>query len=256
MLESTFQHIQGVGERTERHLWERGCKNWDLLIHDDFNLPKDTYRRLKAGVMESKCRLESMDHDYFRNNLPRSITWRAYENFRNHACFMDIETTGLSPEHDDVTTVCVHSPAGTESYVAGKNLGRLRDDLREFRYIVSFNGSRFDLPFLTRRMGVRFNQIHLDLLYPLRRLGYSGGLKRIEKMLGFSRDTEGVDGYDAVRLWRAYRKNSEVEVAGRRVSGEDALNLLVDYNREDTVNLESITEFVVKEMRERHRRYL
>jgi uncharacterized protein YprB with RNaseH-like and TPR domain len=254
MLESTFQHIPGVGEKTERGLWSRGCTTWDRLLDYDFKLPSGTYRRLRAGVLESKSRLHILDHGYFRARLPGGLTWRAFNAFREYACFLDIETTGLSPVYDDVTTVCVHSLGGTESYVVGVNLHELKHDLEGFRYIVSFNGSRFDLPFLARRLGVVFHQLHLDVMYPLRCLGFRGGLKSIERRLGISRETEGVTGYDAVRLWRAYENDRRIEVAGVEVGGDDALQMLLNYNREDAVNLERLAEFVVEELMRRHRK--
>ena len=248
MLESTFQHIQGIGETTEQTLWRMGCTSWSKLLKDDFGMPLPTYRKLKAGVLESKCRLEDLDHRYFRQRLRGALTWRAYNNFRKQACYIDIETTGLSPTYDEVTTVCVHTRGSTKSYVAGENLSELKKDLDEFKYIVSFNGARFDLPFLSHKKNIVFKQIHLDLMYPLRNLGYRGGLKAIEKELGINRETDGVTGYDAVRLWKAYEANTEVEVAGQKVKGKSALRLLVKYNREDTVNLRKLADLTVEKL--------
>jgi len=252
MLKSTFQHIPGVGEKTEKDLWKAGCTCWDHLLERDFGLPKEKYRRLKAGVLESMGRLESLDHHYFRECLDRNLSWRAYDNFKEYACFIDIETTGLSPSSSHVTTVCVHSPKETKSYVTGVNMEELQGDLAKYMYIVSFNGARFDLPFLSTNLGLRFDQIHLDLLYPLHSLGYKGGLKRIEEVVGISRDTAGVTGFDAVRLWSAYRNNKTIEVAGYRVRGEEALDLLVKYNRDDTVNLEKLAELTVSQLARKH----
>jgi len=249
MLTSTFQHIDGVGERRERDLWQRGCTCWEKALDDDFGLPDETYLKVKAGALESIARLEAFDHTYFREKLNRHLAWRAYNPFKEHACFIDIETTGLWPPHSHVTTVCVHSQKETKTYVRGDNLEELGRDLSKYRYIVSFNGARFDLPFLTSELGLSFDQIHLDLLYPLRSLGYSGGLKKIEKVLGIARDTDGVTGFDAVRLWNAYRHNKTIEVAGKTVSGMSALELLIEYNREDTVNLENLSEMVVGMMK-------
>ena len=252
MLRSTFQHIAGIGEKTEKELWDAGCTSWDLLLDGDYGLPPGKYRRLKAGILESKSRLDALDHKYFREALGGGLSWRAYENFREHACFIDIETTGLSPYLSHVTTVCIHSGTETKSYVSGKNMDELSADLEKYKYVVSFNGARFDLPFLSSDQGLSFDQIHLDLLYPLRNLGYRGGLKRIEQVFNISRETAGVTGFDAVRLWSAYKNDRTVEVAGCRVRGDEALDLLVRYNRDDTVNLEKLAELTVKELRKKH----
>jgi uncharacterized protein YprB with RNaseH-like and TPR domain len=123
--------------------------------------------------------------------------------------------------------------------------------LEGYRYIVTFNGARFDLPFLTERLGIRFQHLHMDLLYPLRELGHKGGLKAIETELGMRRSTEGVDGLDAVRLWHAYRHDREVHVAGKRLKGDEALKLLVEYNKEDTVNLEALADYAVAALTKR-----
>ncbi len=242
MLESTFQHIPGVGPVTEKRLWREGFHSWGEYVDNGGSKP------YKAVVLESLGRLEAGDHCYFRDRLGSHLTWRAFNPFRGDACFLDIETTGLSPVYDTVTTVCLHSSKGTRSYVAGENMKNLRNDLHEFKYIVSFNGGRFDLPFLSKSLNMGFHQIHLDLMYPLRHLGYSGGLKSIEKQLGVSRGSDGVSGYDAVRLWKAYTCNRTVEVAGEKYRGKQALKKLVAYNRDDTVNLEKIADFVVAEL--------
>jgi uncharacterized protein YprB with RNaseH-like and TPR domain len=251
MLTATFQHIPGVGEKKERELWAKGCYTWDDLLSSDYGLSERKYGKIKQGLIESKERLCALDHHFFRSNLGGKLTWRAYSSFREHACFLDIETTGLSAYSSDVTTVCLHGKKGTKSYISGDNMDELQEDLQEYKYIVTFNGARFDLPFLTQSLEIQFSHIHLDLMYPLKRLGHSGGLKNIEKNLGMSRDTEGVTGYDAVRLWHAYKNDRTVEVAGRRVKGTDALDLLVEYNREDTVNLEALADYTVNELTKR-----
>jgi RNase_H superfamily len=63
----------------------------------------------------------------------------------------------------------------------------------------------------------------------LHRLGYRGGLKRIERQWGIIRedDVVGLNGFDAVLLWARYRCGDAA-----------ALERLMAYNRADVVNLE------------------
>ena len=59
-----------------------------------------------------------------------------------------------------------------------------------------------------------------------------GGLKKVEQKLGIARDTAGMDGWMAVRLWWDYVNNDDKE----------ALDTLLDYNREDVVNLRALRQ--------------
>jgi len=75
--------------------------------------------------------------------------------------------------------------------------------LKGCKVIVTFNRARLYLPFIEQHLpGANSDQLHIDLLYPLHRLGLTGGLKRIETELGISRsgETTGLSGFDAVRL--------------------------------------------------------
>jgi uncharacterized protein len=55
-----------------------------------------------------------------------------------------------------------------------------------------------------------------------------GGLKKVEMTLGIHRDTEGMNGVDAMKLWEKHHREKD---AG-------ALEILLRYNREDIENLE------------------
>jgi uncharacterized protein YprB with RNaseH-like and TPR domain len=60
-----------------------------------------------------------------------------------------------------------------------------------------------------------------------RRRGIRGGLKQIEQQFGITRRSTGLTGRDAPRLWHEYDTNGD----------EQALAALLEYNREDVVNL-------------------
>lgn len=245
MLRSTFLHLSGIGPVTEAELWRQGVDTWEAFraSRQLAELGSERRRRLENELAASETALRHREAGFFARRLPGPEHWRLYPEFAAATAFLDIETTGLSPYEGTVTVVGVHGGGATRSFVADDDLEELPAYLRRFALLVTFNGSLFDVPFLE----VRFPHLvvppaHIDLRFLLRRLGYSGGLKRIEQVLGIgSRDgVEGIHGLDAVRLWEAYR-------AGHRV----ALDRLVRYNRADTVNLEPLLGFAIAEMRAR-----
>lgn len=242
MLRQTFLHIHGVGERTEEKLWRAGACTWEefrALARPPVG-PR-LAERMDEELVRSEEALRDGRYRYFARRLPPREHWRALPEFRGRVAYLDIETTGLSFGRDDVTVVGVYDGRRERAYVKGVNLGDLPAALNQAKVLVTFNGSRFDLPFLRRAFPrVRLDQIHVDLIHPLRRLGFRGGLKAIERQVGIQRDeeTEGLSGFDAVRLWRAYEAGDE-----------SALDLLLAYNAEDVVNLEALADLAYAELR-------
>jgi uncharacterized protein YprB with RNaseH-like and TPR domain len=111
------------------------------------------------------------------------------------------------------------------------------DALEGVHTLCTFNGDRFDLPILERRLRVdirgRFKS--LDLLRECRRAGLKGGLKRLEERFGIARNTRGMGGWDAMQLWMRYENEGD----------RDALGVLLEYNREDVMNLIQLERIVV-----------
>ena len=103
--------------------------------------------------------------------------------------------------------------------------------------ICTYNGDRFDLPILERqlRLDLRSQYRSIDLLRECRKAGLKGGLKRMEERFGIARTTRGMDGWDALRLWARYDHEGD----------QEALRLLLGYNREDVMNLVALERIVV-----------
>jgi uncharacterized protein YprB with RNaseH-like and TPR domain len=103
--------------------------------------------------------------------------------------------------------------------------------------VCTYNGDRFDLPVLERqtRLNLRSRFRSLDLLRECRRVGLKGGLKRLEERFGIARTTRGMNGWDALRLWGRYEATGD----------QEALGLLLEYNREDVMNLVQLERIVV-----------
>lgn len=235
MLDQTFCHIPGIGRDTERRLWSDGCADWDTLLQNprEFQYGNAALETVIRMVNESQEALHNKHHQYFATKLGRSESWRAWPHFQDACAYLDIETDGGN-HGDSVTMVGVYDGQKFHCLIKDDNLDTFRDFITHFSMIVSFFGSVFDLPMLTKRFkGLEFDQIHLDLCFTLKDLGYRGGLKKIEKQLGISRvaEVDGLGGMDAIRLWRAHQAGSP-----------SALKTLIEYNREDVENLPNLAQ--------------
>jgi uncharacterized protein YprB with RNaseH-like and TPR domain len=244
MLTSSYIHIPKIGATTEKKIWRSGIKSWEEFKDNCqcIGLPPSKTKVILDGISQSQQRLAASDYTYFAEGLPPQEHWRAYRQFKEHALFIDIETTGLSPQYHDITMIGVYGNKKTQVFIRGINLDEFPKVLKDCTMLVSFNGTRFDLPFISRNFPeIRFDQLHIDLMYPLRRVGLKGGLKNIERRLDLARsdETAGLDGFDAVRLWYQYQRGSQ-----------KALDTLVKYNTEDIQNLETIIEKVYPELME------
>jgi uncharacterized protein YprB with RNaseH-like and TPR domain len=245
MLRNTFLHIRGVGPITERRIWNGGISTWNDYLRKSggLDLPEKRKGRILEGVEESIKALKGGDHSYFREGLPEREQWRAYRDFEKSTAFLDIETTGLGFWSHDITMIGIFDGKRQSTYIKGINLDDFQFELSRYSVIVTFNGTMFDVPFISAKYpNVRFDQIHLDLRFLMRRLGYRGGLKSIETQVGLKRpdEVEGLKGADAVRLWRAYARGND-----------KALKLLMKYNAEDVRGLESLMKIAYKELKSR-----
>ena len=239
-IENSFIPVRGVGERTERDLWAAGVTTWDAF--DGSVVGPTVAGRVASFVDVASDHLAQRDARFFGETFPAGSHWRLYEDFRGNACFLDVETTGLSRRRDDVTVVSLHRDGGTRTLVRGRDLTReaLVRALGRAKLLVTFNGKRFDVPFLERAFGLDVDLPHVDLLYPCREVGLTGGLKGIEREVGIGRDRQDLSGEDAVRLWRRYERGDE-----------SALSTLVEYNRADARNLEALADHVTRSLHER-----
>lgn len=243
MLTATFTHVQGIGPTTERRLWDAGILSWeDALRASPADLPLTASQRalLLPTLEESVEALARGDHRYFARVLPPREQWRAAPAFMDRVGFLDIETNG-GVRADSITVIGVYDNVESHLYVKYRDLDDFAGDADRFALWVTFFGAGFDLPLLRRRFPyLPFDQLHIDLCPALRRLGFTGGLKRIERQMGIERPPEvaGMDGWHAVQLWRQWRRGDS-----------DALRLLLAYNREDIENLSLLLAFAYQRLR-------
>jgi uncharacterized protein len=225
MLTETFCHVPGYGPVKEKKLWASGTATWwDAMDHRhaligaaDGPLHKTIHECLKEyheGFWELTASMLDRN-DHWRGlclsnpeGLVHPLRWLA----------LDIETTGLDPVNGQVTAIglCGHATGfAPVALVAdhdnwASELPRLMADSD---VLITFNGRSFDVPFMARsmqHMALIFPPFHVDLCIILRKLGVRGGLKRIQKRLGFRRDAglEEVSGMTAIRLWAEHQKGT------------------------------------------------
>jgi uncharacterized protein YprB with RNaseH-like and TPR domain len=244
VLERSFVLLNRVGQRTERRIWDQGVGTWDDFIDADKVSPFSTHRKEEADEMleRAKVAIRDQEADFFAQMLPNREVWRLYPHFKEDAVFLDIETTGLS-RHSAVTVVGLARGGQFRALVRGQDLTRseLARELEGARMIVTFNGASFDLPILRGQYATPGLDLpHLDLRYLARRVGLTGGLKRIERELGLARDREFamMTGEDAVHLWRLWERRGN----------QKALDLLLMYNEADVVNLMDVADVVCEQV--------
>jgi len=160
--------------------------------------------------------------------------------------YLDIETTGLSWLDAEITVIGVYLVNGNHSslkQLVGKEVtvDNLLQTVDGVNTIYTYNGSRFDLPFIHGSLGIDLESVadHHDLMYDCWRCNLFGGFKAAEQQLGISRRLQGITGLDAVLLWQRYREYGDY----------DALTLLLEYNKEDVMNLRVLRERLEYEIR-------
>jgi uncharacterized protein len=238
MIKHTFLHIPGIGPVTENQLWAAGFSTWEDYFQRCHQCTLAPAKRdvISRCLEESQGALNKAEFNYFEALLPSGEMWRLYGELRGKAAFVDIETTGLYAGPHAITLIGLFNGQETRVFIQGLNLEEFKNEIQKYQLIVTFNGKRFDIPFIRYVLGdLPAGQAHLDLMYPLRRLGYRGGLKSIEGQLGIGRQgtLRQVDGFMAVILWREYKRGNQA-----------ALDTLIRYNLEDVVNLQYLADQV------------
>ena len=222
MLANTLCHIPRVSLNKERMLWDQGVKTWDC------------YRAIgksAAYLDECELQLEQRNPMFFADGLKSEQHWRLFGDFQDSVAYVDIETTGLDRDECEITTIALYNGSEVRTYVNGRNLSAFTREIQQYKLLVTFNGKCFDVPFINRYFGIELAHAHIDLRFVLKRLGYSGGLKQIERQLGIDRgELRDVDGFFAVTLWHEYKKRKN----------EAALETLLAYNCADVINLERL----------------
>ncbi len=231
MLVNTFIHIPGIGNISEKKIWESNVYSWeDNKNYSSLNFSNTKITDILTHTEESNTQLKNSNPNFFEKRLPSHQHYRLFPEFRNSCAYIDIETTGLSSS-SQITTIALYDGKEIKVYVQGKNLASFVDDIQNYNLLITYNGRTFDIPFIENYFNIKLSHSQIDLRYILAHLGFKGGLKKCEKKLGIHRhELDGVDGYFAVLLWYEYKHRGN----------KKALETLLAYNIEDVINLETL----------------
>jgi uncharacterized protein YprB with RNaseH-like and TPR domain len=238
VISCSFRHIGGIGPMRERQLWLAGISSWSDVPREGCILSPRLDDKLREGAAASQAALDRGDLDYFARALPQTEHWRMLPQVIDSAGYLDIEAAG-----EEITVVGVMDRNGVQSYL-GKFDG-LIERAQQWKAIVTFNGTAFDLPIL-RRVFPDWQPplVHIDLKHIYQRLKEKGGLKALEPRAGFHRPPHlaRLSGADAVALWHAQKQGDR-----------DALLRLVEYNLHDTFILKPLAQLGYNRMLQRTR---
>ncbi len=236
--------LPSVGAKKEKAIWESGIRTWNEFVSSETvtTMKHDAKERGDIILTQAMELLDDGQCHALADMTPKSEHWRLFGEFHDSAKYIDIETDGLSRDAL-VTVVTIHSKRETITLTEGIDLSpeTLSEALDGAKMLVTFNGSCFDIPVLKNSFPeVDLDIPQYDLRFASRKIGYRGGLKPLEIDMGIKRadDIDGMDGADAVRLWKQWVRNDD----------EDALDMLISYNRADTVNLEIIADRVFERL--------
>ena len=247
MLNSTFQHLKGIGKKKEYQLWESGVFSWQDFENQQqvqlsiFGHEKDT----DSILNESKQSLQEGNVDFFSDRLQPQEYYRIAFTFPKDTIFLDIETTGLSKYYDDITLLGLSLDNQYHVYIQGQDIKPIQDIISKAKAIITFNGSLFDLPFIREKFPkLQLPLVHIDLRFLAKRVNLSGGQKKIEKQIGIKRESclSNLQGETAPLLWHKYCRGDL-----------NSLKTLISYNHADIEGMKQIFDEVIHRLMEKQK---
>jgi len=237
MLLSTFQHIEGIGKKTEETLWHEGVLNWEQYLSKFGKQLSLLANNRSNSISASQHAFQIGDVSYFANHLNKSEYYRVALAYPRETLFLDIETTGLSLYYDEITIIGWSIDGEYGVYIKDHDENDLIEALEKAKVIVTYNGTMFDLKFIKKKFpGISIPPVHVDLRFLAKRVGYTGGQKSIEKQIGFNRTSSIGDmlGEAAPILWHKYRRGDL-----------GSLKQLIIYNHADIEGVKAIFDISV-----------
>ena len=247
MLCSSFQLAPGLGRRSEQRLWQHGVLRWQDYDPCGGLLTNHSDALLRPALERAQAAFDAREVDDLARLLPPEEHWRLFGEFADGAAYLDIETSDDTVGAGFISAIGMLDRRGPRLLLAGPALQSFPALASGWSMLVTFNGSSFDLPIL-RRVFPDWQPplTHIDLRHVLRRLGYSGGLKAIERrvpLLHLARPAH-LDGLSAGQACGLF--------ALGRNGDRAALRRFAEYNLYDVINLRTLMAYAYNALVEAH----
>lgn len=246
MIERSFVMLPGIGARKERSMWDQGISSWQQLLGAT-RISGISMRRLGELKKNSRMIVEMQSSERAREIgtlLPPRERWRLLGDWDDRYAALDAEAVRRGGSFIPVIVSLKRGLRDTRTFVRGDDLSwrALKEQLSGVDFLVTFNGSSFDLPLLEGSGYDIGGPLHLDLRGYCRRAHLPGGLKEIEERLGInrSREMKFSTSEQVSYLWKAWE--------GR--GSKNALDLLIKYNQQDVDSLPQLAGCIYRRLSE------
>ena len=237
LLEQSLCLLPGVSPEAEIRLRRAGVLSCRQLAEEagrHFATAHAARIRESFAQFETATRLGLVE--WFAGRMPAGHRVRVLKSFADVAVFYDIETDGMT-RGTRITCVTTLRAGRLRTFVRGRNLDGFLEEWATAKLLVGFNSKRFDTPLICREFGLATAPAQIDLMDEAAHYGLRGGLKAIEKRIGFARTAVPcADGADAVVCWRRFREEGD----------ENALSALIAYNRDDVLSLRHLARHLFR----------
>ena len=202
-LKQAFAHFPNIGPVRLQLMRQAGIRQWDDIEPNPpppLNNWSYFWEDIYNAAVDAREAFANGNLQFFTQNLKPSDRWRLLHLKLSQTTFIDIETSGLESLDNYITTIVAFDGQKLHTFVKNENLEDFPDFLLTLKFIVTYNGSTFDLPKIMREFNLPNIPVpHVDLRWLCHNCFLDGGLKNIEKTLNIKRpeDIRGTDGNDA-----------------------------------------------------------